>query len=203
MPKVLLTAFAPYDDWPANASWLALQEVTRDTPPDLELVTRLYPVDFGEMACRLDKDLTADFDVALHLGQAPGRGRVDLEAVGINWGQERSQRAEEAWPLIEGGPAAYASTLPLADWAREMRKEGIPAEVSHHAGTYLCNAIFYLSQHLAVQRQLDVRVAFFHLPLDPSQIVEPRRDLASMPIETTAHGLRLVLRDIAASVPAR
>lgn len=202
MPRVLLTAYAPYDDWPTNASWIALQHLTRELPDDLDVVTRLYPVDFAEMATRLEQDLTSDIDVALHLGQAPGAARIHLEAIGLNCARERDQRAEEAWPLAPGGPAAYCSTLPLAKWAQMLRGQGIPAEVSHHAGVYLCNAIHYSTHHLSAERGFGVQAAFLHLPLDPSQVVDCSQPLASQPAEVTARGLRLILDDIAAWVPA-
>ena len=69
MPRVLLTAFEPYDRWKANASWLALVELTRNLPEQPQVTTRLYPVDFSEMKERLEADLSAKFDFALHVGQ--------------------------------------------------------------------------------------------------------------------------------------
>ena len=203
MPHVLLTAYGPYDDWETNVSWLVLQEVTRDLPPEIELTTRLYPVDFAEMAARLEQDLTPDIDIAIHLGQAPGNSRIDLEAVGINCALERRQRAEEACPLVPDGPAAYLSELPLGQWAQQMRSEGIPAEVSHHAGTYLCNAIHYLTHHHSAERGLGIQAAFLHLPLDPTQIVDRPAMNASLPVEASARGVRLILDDIAARVLTR
>ena len=202
MPRVLLTAFGPYDDWETNVSWLVLQQVMRDLPSTVEMVTRLYPVDFAEVATRLEHDLTKDIDVAIHLGQAPGAGRIDLEAVGINWARERHQRGEDARPLVPDGPAAYRSDLPLGKWAQMMRAQGIPAEVSHHAGTYLCNAIHYITHHISTDRNLNIQAAFLHLPLAPEQVVDRPTGDASLPIETTAQGVRLILDDIAAQVPA-
>ena len=70
MTRVLLTAFEPYDRWKANASWLALVQITHDLPIAPEITTRLYPVDFGVMKSRLADDLHGNFDYALHLGQA-------------------------------------------------------------------------------------------------------------------------------------
>ena len=49
MPRVLLTAFEPYDRWKANASWLALVQLTQHLPDEPQITTRLYPVDFAEM----------------------------------------------------------------------------------------------------------------------------------------------------------
>lgn len=202
MPRVLLTAYGAYDHWETNASWLVLQHVTRDLPANIDLQTRLYPVDFEAMAERLQEDLTADINVALHLGQAPGRGRVDLEAVGVNVARDRDTRAEDARPLVPGAPAAYCSSLPLKDWAQRLRQEGIPAEVSHHAGTYLCNAIHYLTHHLSAERGLGIKATFLHVPLDPTQVVESASDMASLPVEVTALGVRMILDDIAARVAA-
>ena len=83
MPRVLLTAFEPYDRWKSNASWLALVQLTQHLPDEPQITTRLYPVDFAEMKERLAADLSANFDYALHVGQAPGSSRIQLEAIGL------------------------------------------------------------------------------------------------------------------------
>src|SRR6478752_5809640 len=109
MTNILLTAFEPYDRWPENASWLALVELTRELPADVKVVTRRYPVDFAAARQRLSDDLSANFDFALHLGQAPGIARIHLEAVGINIGGHSSQTPDECQPLEANGPTAYLS----------------------------------------------------------------------------------------------
>lgn len=198
MPRVLLTAYGPYDDWAVNASWLVLQEITRELPSGIDLQTRLYPVDFAEVAKRLASDVTADTDVAIHLGQAPGLGRIELEVVGLNLAQERDERSEEAWPLVEGGPEAYFSGLPLASWAQRLRSDGVPAEVSHHAGTYLCNAALYLSQHIAAEQGFATQATFIHLPLVPEQVIDSKANQASLPVEVMAGAIRTLLESILA-----
>lgn len=197
MPRVLLTAFGPYDDWQVNASWLVLQELTRELPPDSGVVTRLYPVEFSQLADRLASDITKEIDLVLHLGQAPRRGHVALEAIGLNVACERKTRPEEASVLVEGGPVAYRSELPLGRWASGLRRAGIPADVSYHAGTYLCNAALYLTQHLAAQRGLSLQAASLHLPLTTSQAVVESENLPSLPVELMAQGVRWILGDFA------
>ena len=59
MPKILLTAFEPYDVWSENASWLALVELTKEMPPGIDITTRRYPVDFTAVKERLAEDLPA------------------------------------------------------------------------------------------------------------------------------------------------
>jgi len=193
MPTVLLTAFEPYDRWPENASWLALVELTRDLPVDWKVVTRRYPVDFAVMQEKLSADLAANFDFALHLGQAPGNGRIHLEAIGINVAGNCGHTSDECQPLAADGPAAYHSQLPLAALAASVRQVGIPCQVSHHAGTYLCNALLYLSQHFSAQRRLKTRCTFLHLPLAPQQVLHDRQDWPTLPSAVCAEAIRIIL----------
>lgn len=197
MPSVLVTAFDPYDRWTQNASWLALVELTRNLPAEPRLVTRRYPVDFQQARQRLEKDLASDFDFALHLGQAPGSSRLRLEAIALNVGGSAHDDPDTYPPLVADGSVAYRTGLPLASWAQQIREAGIPAQVSYHAGTYLCNAVFYLSQHLSCRRGLRTQSAFLHVPLDPSQVVDDRADMAALPTAVTAAAIRIVLADLA------
>jgi pyroglutamyl-peptidase len=189
VPTLLITAFEPYDRWSENSSWLALVELTRDLPTGAKVVTRRYPVDFEITRSRLIEDLAADYDFVLHLGQAPGIGRVHLESIGINVGGHSSLLPDQFQPLVPGGPAAYQTSLPLADWAGQIRSLGIPCQVSYHAGTYLCNAVLYLTHHIAAMEKLKTRALFIHLPLAPQQILADRADLPTLPSAVCAEAI--------------
>jgi pyroglutamyl-peptidase len=197
MKSVLITAFEPYDVWTSNASWLALVELVRERPDEPRIVTRRYPVDFQAVKERLAADLEADYDLALHLGQAPGAGQIKLEAFGVNMGGQLGQHPDDFAPLSIDGPAAYRSQAPLARWAAQLRAAGIPAGVSHHAGAYLCNATLYWAHYLVERRGLRTVPAFVHLPLDTSQVIGQRRDLPSLPASAAAEALRIILADFA------
>ena len=199
MSSILITAFEPYDRWPENSSWLALVELTRDLPAEPKVVTRRYPVDFEQVRSRLFDDLAADYDFALHLGQAPGIGRIHLEAVGINVGGHSSLLPDQFQPLVADGPAAYRSALPLADWAGQIRQLGIPCQVSYHAGTYLCNALLYLTHHIAQEQRLKTRAAFIHLPLAPQQVLSERSDVPNLPSAMCAEAVRLIVSQLCRS----
>jgi pyroglutamyl-peptidase len=197
MPSILLTAFEPYDRWSENSSWLALVELTRQLSPGAKVTTRRYPVDFEQARQRLAEDLAADYDFALLLGQAPGIGRIHLEAIGVNVGGHSSLLPDQFQPLAADGPPAYQSTLPLAAWAAQIRDLGIPCQVSYHAGTYLCNAVLYLAHHIAARERLKTRAAFIHLPLAPSQLLTERQDCPSLPSTLCAEAVRLIVRELA------
>jgi pyroglutamyl-peptidase len=192
MTRVLITAFRPYGPWQMNASWLTLVELTRDLPDDPEITTRLYPVDIAAVREKLAEDLAEDFDVALHLGQAPGAAEIRLEAVGLNVAEDAEETPGEFFPLVPDGPVAYRSRLPLGVWARELREAGVPAMVSHHAGTYVCNAALYLALHAAQSNGLRTRAAFIHVPLDPSQL-DGDAETPSLPAIASASAVRFIL----------
>jgi pyroglutamyl-peptidase len=196
MPQVLLTAFEPYDRWKANASWLALVQLTQNFPEIPKITTRLYPVDFSVMKERLAADLSANYDYALHLGQAPGSSRVQLEAIGLNIGGSSSQSPDQYRSLTDDGPVGYQTALPVADWAVKLRRAGVPAQVSYHAGTYLCNATLYWSHYLVERLGLKTQVVFIHVPLDISQVVNEPHGTASLPSNVSAQAVRLILDEL-------
>jgi pyroglutamyl-peptidase len=196
MTSVLITAFEPYDCWHENSSWLALVELTKTLPGEPRVVTRRYPVDFPQVRERLAVDLAAGYEYALHLGQAPGLARVHLEAIGLNIGGTSQQLPDEFQPLVPDGPVAYQSALPLATWAAKLRAAGIPAQVSYHAGTYLCNATLYLTHHLCRLNDWRTKAAFVHLPLAPEQVLRERKDTAWLPPEMAAQAIRLMLEEL-------
>lgn len=196
MASVLVTAFEPYDDWPENASWLTLVELTKTLPDEPVVTTRRYPVDFDEVRQQLAKDLADGYDYAIHLGQSPRDSHVTLEAIGINVRGERQKSPDEFGPLVNDAPAAYRTELPLRQFSDRLRQEKIPTRVSYHAGEYLCNATLYLSQHLAIQMGTNTQSLFVHLPLCPTQIKPGMQQQPTLPVETNARALRLLLDEI-------
>lgn len=162
MSRVLVTAFEPYDRWDDNSSWHALVDLTRWYDGPAELTTRRYAVDLDAVSRSLRGDLQSEYDLAIHLGQSPGSATVRLEDVALNL-------RTDGGPLLKGAPEAYRTGLPLEAAAAAMVADGIPAEVSRHAGTYLCNASLYLSRHYAATLGMPTRSVFVHLPLTPGQ----------------------------------
>jgi len=194
IPNILVTAFEPYGRWQTNSSWLSLIELTRDLPAEASITTRRYPVDYKKVPQLLSRDLTDGYDFALHLGQSPGAASIQLEAFALNVRTSSSKESGSQFcALADSGPAAYRSELPVEYFASRLRGEGIPASVSHHAGTYLCNATLYWSQHLAREKSLSTRSMFVHLPLDVSQALEESPPTPSLATATIARGLRSLL----------
>ncbi len=193
MPRILLTAFKPFANWDQNSSWLALQALTRDLPPTADVTTRLYPVDYDEVRSRLAADLQGSYDVVLHVGQSSGSAVIQLEQFALNARRVVGEPQEVVRPLEASGPLAYSSALPLGDWTRRLRDNGIPTVLSLHAGDYLCNASMYWSHYLLEAAGQTPRVGFVHLPLDTSQAATELKATPSMPSEVCATALRLLV----------
>jgi pyroglutamyl-peptidase len=202
--RILLTAFEPYDQWSSNSSWETIVELLRVRGTIPNVITRRYPVSLTRFQERLEVDLARGFDSIIHLGQAPGISQIHLEAIAVNVAGVTEAEGADFGDLVVGGPVGYRSKFPLGVWASYLRQSGIPARVSYHAGTYLCNAALYLSHHWLETHGKAGRVAFIHLPLSDQQVRESGRSLASMPLDTMVKAVGLLLdrmRGVQAELP--
>nr|WP_041294809.1 pyroglutamyl-peptidase I [Isoptericola variabilis] len=176
---MLVTGFEPFGGDAVNESWEAVQELERRWTGPARLVAARLPVTFAGARTALDA-LVAEHapDVVVCTGLAAGTEAVRLERVALNVADARipdnagAQPVDE--PVVDGGPVAYLSTLPLKATLAALRDAGLRAVVSNTAGTYVCNATFYALAHLLAGRP-GVRAGFVHLPRAD---VLPARDAA-------------------------
>ncbi|MGO1270042.1 MAG: pyroglutamyl-peptidase I, partial [Pseudomonas bubulae] len=144
-----------------------------------------------ERLYQLLEEFTPALVIAVGLG--PGRTDISLERVAININDARIpdnlgyQPIDT--PVVAQGPAAYFSTLPLKAMVRAIRAGGIPASVSHTAGTFVCNQVFYCLQHALAGT--GVRGGFIHVPPLPQQAVVAGGP--SMALATQVEGLRIAV----------
>ncbi|MFP6676031.1 MAG: pyroglutamyl-peptidase I [Pirellulaceae bacterium] len=188
MLRILLTAFGPYQTWQENASWLTLVQLAKNLPENPEITTRRYPVNLEEAREMLVEDLAQGFDYAIHLGQSPGSTALQLENIAINVFDDGQQRIQ----IDTNGPLAYECPLPLQKWAQQLGEMGVPAKISDHAGTYLCNAVYYLSSHITKTEGLATQSVFIHVPITDTQATS-QLDIPSMPPQTGALAVRRIL----------
>lgn len=194
--RVLLTAFEAYDDWKENSSWLTLVEFLKNSPQHLDLVTRLYPVKLQSLRERLVDDLQDEFDVVLHLGQSPGSTAIKLESIAINVAGCVGEKGEELPALVQDGPLAFRTKLPVGEWASALKENEIPAVVSYHAGTFLCNATMYLTHYYSMDRDQPPQVGFVHLPLATEQVANTQPHSPSLPKSMMTKALTVLLEQL-------
>jgi pyroglutamyl-peptidase len=194
-PRVLLTGFDAFGGATLNPSWLAVQALHGRQVRGHTLVAAQLPTVFGE-ALRVLHALLAKHRPVLVVcvGQAGGRAAISLERVAIN--VDDAPIADNAGaqpldaPVAPGAPAAYFSTLPIKAALTALQREGLRAEVSQTAGTFVCNHVFYGLMHALATRPglRRARGGFVHLPWLAEQ------GSPCMPLDDMVVGLRLIVR---------
>jgi pyroglutamyl-peptidase len=191
--QVLLTGFEPFDGQRTNPSWDAAAAVQ---PTGYDLTTLQLPCVFDKSLEILRSALDArHYDVVICVGQAGGRPDITPERVAVNLNDARIPDNEGNQPVdtpvVPDGPTAYFSTLPVKACATALTTAGIPASVSHTAGTFVCNHVFYGLMHLVATEHPHLRAGFVHVPFTPEQTDDKT---PSLPLATTAEALDLIIR---------
>lgn len=193
---VLLTGFEPFDGESINPAWEAVKALNGcDIAPGYRLVSRQLPCVFHQSLAALGAILDELQPVlVIAVGQAGGRVDITLERVAINLDDARIPDNAGRQPIdtqvVEGGPAAYFSTLPIKAMLLALREGGIPASVSQTAGTFVCNHLFYGLMH-ALRDSSHTRAGFVHIPYLPEQAAR-FPGAASMSAEQVTAALRIM-----------
>ena len=195
LPAVLLTGFDPFGGERINPSWEAVRALDGRQIAGHRIVAAQLPTVFDQSLTVL-RELLRTHRPALVIcsGQAGGRPALSLERIAINVNDARiadNARAQPVdVPVIAGGPAAYFSSLPIKAMLAALEREGLRAEVSQTAGTFVCNHVFYgLMHELSTSADhAGVRGGLIHVPWLPGQ------GQPSMPVADVVRGLELAIR---------
>jgi len=198
--KALVTAFEPFGSDGINAS----QEALRRLPPRLgalEIETAVLPTSFARALPALDAAIDrARPQLVLCCGQAGERAALCVERLAANLQDADAPDNDGARPLdapvVPGGPAAYLATLPLRPAVDALRAQGLPAQLSMSAGTFVCNHVFYGLMHRAAREKHRFRAGFLHVPRLPQQAPSP--GAPSMALDDIVRGITIVLESAAA-----
>ncbi|AJJ09835.1 pyroglutamyl-peptidase I [Yersinia rohdei] len=177
MKRVLITGFEPFGGERVNPSWEVVKQLNDLMLGDeVRVVARQLPCVFGDALVALNAAIDDIQPVlVLAIGQAGGRADITIERVAINVDDARipdnqgNQPVDQ--PIVENGPAAYFTHLPIKAMVEGMREAGIPASVSQTAGTYVCNHVMYGLLHRLNQINSEVKGGFIHIPYLPEQAV--------------------------------
>jgi len=70
-----------------------------------------------------------------------------------------------------------------------LRKLGIPAFISNHAGTFVCNHIVYVARHEVARLHIRARCGFIHVPLRLEDVKRARGSEFSLPLAVMVEGI--------------
>jgi pyroglutamyl-peptidase len=198
MKRVLLTGFEPFGGESINPSWEALKLLQLQHIDGAEVMTRQIPTVFHHSIQALKQAVEeTNPSIVICVGQAGGRSDISVERVAINVNDARIPDNDGNQPIdtpiAENGPVAYWSTLPIKAIVENMKRDLVPASVSHTAGTFVCNHLFYGLAHLIATERPGMRGGFIHIPYLPEQAVRyPGKP--SMSLELLAKGLEICVK---------
>jgi pyroglutamyl-peptidase len=194
MKRVLITGFEPFNTATLNPSQDVIKRITHNSIVAKEVL----PVTFSTASTRLIELIRIHQpNVVIALGQAEGRSHITPEQVAINLDDakiaDNAGEIAQARKIIEDGPDAYFTTLPIRPIVERLQVSAIPASISLSAGTFVCNHLFYHLQHYC--KGSEILSGFIHLPLMHEQADEfPGKP--TMSIEEIVKGIGLVLDEL-------
>ena len=178
LPTVLLTGFDAFGGDAINPSWLVAQALDGETITGHRVIAAQLPTEFAASRKLLAALLRKHQPVlVICLGLAGGRACLSLERIAINLQDARIADNAGAQPIdtpvVQRGPAAYFSSLPIKAMLAAIQQQGVLAEISQTAGTFVCNHVFYaLMSELHIHRKKlphAPRGGFIHVPYLPDQ----------------------------------
>lgn len=199
---MLVTGFPRFDSFPQNSTHQLISLMRDDLPPEL----REHRSDVAFEIVGFDNDdsdvqqqtMLASYralmdrhqpDVCLFCGQAAARPRLSLETLAVN--------VFKGKVIDPQGPPAYWATLPNQDALVEtLNGANIPAELSYHAGTHLCNHILYTGLQEAATAGIQRQLGFLHLPMTATQVIDCDEQRPFIPLQLMREALTVAVRHL-------
>lgn len=210
--RVLVTGFEPYGGRDLNPAEEVMKRLDGQTLFDCDIVGRSLTVRFSallEQIASLLEDVQPD--IVISLGLWPGESLIRIERVALNVADfdivdNAGERVIDQ-PVSHHGETALLATLPIRAIETALLDEGIPAQVSNTAGTFLCNACLYGFLEAASQIDKPMKCGFLHVPYLPEQVADlivrqraeakaeifSNNDLASMDLGTLMRAVKLAI----------
>lgn len=198
---ILLTGFEPFGGEGSNPSWDAVKALP-GTMGGQRIERLRLPVTYGECFTPVREAMRdTECRAVICVGQAGGRTAITPEGVAINRMHaslaDQQERIMQHEPILLDGVSAYFSTFPVQAMVDRMCAAEIPAAVSYHAGTYVCNNLLYLLMHSIHAEALPVLGGFIHVPYSSEQVCVKNVQAASLPLSMIVEGLRLCVEETA------
>ncbi|HEY9786259.1 MAG TPA: pyroglutamyl-peptidase I [Candidatus Obscuribacterales bacterium] len=180
MPKrpkrILITGFDAFDKHRSNPSELlvgTLSETLTEKGKDSVIIeTLVLPTCCNKAWSKLRRRLNSangDYSTIIMTGLAHTRTKLSLERFALNIRDYRVKdnggHQFDDVKIERRGPDALRTIAPLAVLKAALNRKGFPCDISNHAGTFICNEIYYRALFHQLQVGSDAPVLFVHIPL--------------------------------------
>ena len=193
--KVLVTGFEPFGKFTINSSERAVSQLPKSLGGN-EIVTAILPVSYSRSdKLLLDVMRSVRPDAVVCVGQNASAPDIRVESTAGNYAHSEEEDSDHNLWLYRSidmsGAPSYRSTLPIEEIVRNLKQAGIDAEVSHSAGTFVCNCLMYQALRACETEFTGVRCGFVHVPALPEQSAESGQP--GMPPETIVKALEIAI----------
>ena len=179
--EIIVTGFDPFGEFSVNPS----EVVAASMPSTVDLIKLVDEVEGSHAALSaftlstccteswqsLEAELKARADrtiVLVMLGLAEPRSDIEMERVALNLRDYRFADNKGHQPpvekIVEEAENALFSLIDLKSLQERITQKGCPISVSNHAGTYVCNEIYFRSLLYQKENPHLSKTLFVHLP---------------------------------------
>ncbi len=175
--RVLVAGFDAFDKLDANPSQTIVETLGTSIKlpgrkDEVLLDTLVLPTCCSKAWGKLKRKMDAnknEYSAVILTGVAAKREKISLERFALNIRDYRikdnggHQYLDEL--IEEDAPDALKTSFPLAAMSKALLKSGVVCEVSNHAGTFICNEVYYKALFYQEKLKQPAQVLFVHLPL--------------------------------------
>ena len=180
--KILVSGFNPFNNQKINPS-LEVLNTLKNQYKDHEITKLhldvLYHNDGDNLVNKIKE---VNPDIVLLLGEAGGRKRVNLEYMAVN--MESATIGDNKGELIlhheiiDNAPLAYKTNIDVEKVKEKINDDRFA--ISYHAGTFICNEIYYRALDYIYQNNLNIKCGFVHFPFLKEQTIDNLKNYPSL-----------------------
>lgn len=204
--RILMTGFEPFGELESNPSELIVERM--GSMGFEGMVREVLPTEYRAAGERIRALIRRERpEAVVCLGVALASDAIRLERVALNLDDtqapDNAGEAPAGQPIVAGGPVGYWSTLPLAGMYRVLREREVAVRISNHAGTYVCNHVFYVARHEIERLGSGAPCGFIHVPLATEQAKTEAALARSLPLEVMVEAVGYCLGMLGGLVAAQ
>lgn len=204
MKRILIFAFEKFDKLPSNPSVEVGKYLSHLTAENFAVQFETLPVVMKSSKKHADafsklKHSMVAFQPHWIIGLGTSfRPRVCVEEVALN--RIDSPKPDNAGTVFRhqkispSSPLALSTNVAVKKIVDVLKKSNVPAAVSYHADTYVCNWIYFKTLDYLQRKKSKIKCVFIHVPLSPIEVNALDSNIPSFPPTLIAEALWAFLK---------
>jgi pyroglutamyl-peptidase len=198
MLTILITGFGPFPGAPVNPTGPLVERVTRLARvryPKAAFASHVFRTSYAAVDLELP-DLLKRLkpDALVMFGLAPRASVIRVETLArnsVSFTPDVDRLTPPRRSIAAGAPSTMTMPAPARHVHAALRRSGIPAVLSHNAGTYLCNYLSWRGAESANRPAGPSLVIFIHVPM--VRLRQPRRVTSGLGYHRLLHAAGIVI----------